>query len=198
MDPPHPESPQLQELPSIPHVSPGSRGGAPGVRWVLVRAIALGLLIVLVVIALVWLAAIPVLSIMHGSGSTGPAMPVTPRPSVDGATPSAAALAPVTGSVEFLPHDYDVLFSVQPKDSAGRVTVQFDGGRGRSFVKEVEVSLTRPDGTVVTGLMGMQAEFPEVILQGSRGTDRVAVFVRFLSGKTYKVMDEQVPYRKYS
>jgi hypothetical protein len=44
--------------------------------------------------------------------------------------------------------------------------------------------------------MDMQAEFPEVTIRGSKGTDRIEVFVLFLSGKTYKVYDDQVLYRR--
>ena len=87
-------------------------------------------------------------------------------------------------------------FSVQSKDSAGRVIVRFEGGPGKSMVKQIEVRLTRADGSVDTAQMDTRVEFPEVTFMGSKGTDRVEVFVRFLSGKTYKVIDEPVIYRQ--
>jgi len=161
---------------------------------VLVRAIALCLLIVLVFIGLVWLVTIPVFSAGQGFVGTGLAPQMTPTPPADSIIPGTTAPVPA-GTSELLPRDLEVFVSIQPKDSAGHVTVQFDGGRGRAFVKGIDARITQPDGTVASGSMNMQADFPEVTLQGSKGTDHVEVFVRFLSGKTYKVSDDQVPYR---
>ena len=194
MDPAQPESRQPPEPPSVQQMSPGPSGGRAGVRMVLVRATALGLLIVLVIIGLVWLVTMPVFSAGQGSGSTGMAPQMSPPPPADSSIPGTTATVPA-GTIEPQPRDLEVFVSIQPKDSAGHVTVHFGGGRGRAFVKGIDARLTRPDGTVATGSMDMQAEFPEVTLQGSKGTDRVEVFVRFLSGKTYKVSDDQVPYR---
>jgi hypothetical protein len=194
MDPAQPESRQPPESPSVQQIPPGSSGGGTGVRWVLLRVTALALLIVLVIIGIVWLVTIPVFSTGQGSGGTGPASQMTYPAPADSLTPGTTAPVP-SGTIEPLPRDLEVFVSIQPKDSAGHVTVQFAGGRGRAFVKVIEVRLTRPDGTAATGSMNMQADFPEVTLQGSNGTDRIEVFVRFLSGKTYKVTDDQISYR---
>ena len=197
MDPAQPEPRQPPESPSVQPIPPTPPGGVPGVRWVLVRATALGLLIVLVIIGLVWLVTIPLFAGGQGSGGTGSTPQMTTPPSAPGTSAGTTSPVPVTGTIEPLPRDFEVSVSIQPKDSAGRLIVQFDGGRGKSSVKEISVKLTRPDGTVDTRSMDMQARFPEVTMQGSRGTDRVEVFVRFLSGKTYKVIDDQVPYRQH-
>ena len=195
MDPAQPESRQPPESPSVQQMPPGPPRGRSGVRIVLVRAIALFLLIVLGIIGLVWLVTIPVFSAGQAYGGSGPAPQMTPTPPADSFILGTTAPVPA-GSFEPLPRDLEVFVSIQPKDSAGYVTVQFEGGRGRALVKAVDARLTRPDGTVATGSMDMQAEFPEVTLQGSKGTDRVEVFVRFLSGKTYKVYDDQVLFRR--
>ena len=195
MDPAQPESRQPPESPSVQQMPPGPPRGRSGVRMVLVRAIALFLLIVIVIIGLVWLVTIPLFSAGQGSGGTGSAPQMTPLSPADSVTPGTPAPVPA-GTIEPLPRDLEVFVSIQPKDSAGHVTVQFDGGRGRALVKAIDARLTQPDGTVATGSMDMQAEFPEVTLQGSKGTDRVEVFVRFLSGKTYKVYDDQVLFRR--
>jgi hypothetical protein len=195
MDPAQPDSRQPPESSSLQQMPPDPPRGRRGVRMVLVRAIALFLLIVLVIVGLVWLVTIPVFSAGQGLGSTGSAPQVTPTPPADSLILGTTAPAPA-GTIEPLPRDLEVFVSIQPKDSAGHVTVQFEGGRGRALVKAIDARLTRPDGAVATGSMNMQTEFPEVTLQGSKGTDRVEVFVRFLSGKTYKVSDDQVPYRR--
>ena len=194
MDPAQPESWQPPESPPVQQTPPDPPRGRSGVRMVLVRAIALFLLIVLGIIGLVWLVTIPVFSAGQAYGGTGSAPQVTPTPPADSLILGTTAPVPA-GTIEPLPHDLEVFVSIQPKDSAGHVTVQFDGGRGRALVKAIDARLTRPDGAVATGSMNMQAEFPEVTIQGSKGTDRIEVFVRYLSGKTYKVYDDQVLYR---
>jgi len=195
MDPAQPDSRQSSESPPVQQTPPDPPRGRNGVRMVLVRAIALFLLIVLVIVGLVWVVTIPVFSAGQGSGGTGSAPQVTPTPPADSLILGTTAPVPA-GTTDPLPRDLEVFVSIQPKDSAGHVTVQFDGGRGRASVKAIDARLTRPDGAVATGSMNMQAEFPEVTLQGSKGTDRIEVFVLFLSGKTYKVYDDQVPYRR--
>jgi hypothetical protein len=169
-------------------------GGAPGVRLVLVRAVALGLIIVIAITGLVWLVSIPLLSLSQGSAIAALTPPATPT-EFPGTTPQASSTGAATLTVEQLPKNSEVYVRVQPKDMAGHVTVQFGGGPGKAMVKEISIRLTRPDGSVETGSMGTQTEFPEVTLLGSKGTDRVEVFARFLSGKTYRITDEPVFYR---
>jgi hypothetical protein len=166
------------------------------VRWVLVRAAALGLLIIIAVVALVWLASIPLLSAGHtpANGGSAPMDSIPQNPPVT--SPAAARTSLPSATIEQLPKNSEVYVTIQQKDLAGRVTITFDSGPGKSMVKDIEVRLTRPDGSVDSASMDLLAEFPEVTLQGSKSTDRVEVFVRFLSGKTYRVIDEMVPYRQ--
>jgi hypothetical protein len=195
MDTMQPEPPVPPQPPFEPQV-PNPRGGAPEVRWVLVRALVLGFFIVIAIIGMVWLVSIPLLAVWQSSTTPGsiPVPTVTPGQAMT--TPAATVTVLPSGTTGQVPRTSEVYFSVQPKDSAGRVTVRFEGGPGRSMVKEIEVRLTKADGTVDSAKMDTQLEFPEVNLMGSRGTDRVEVFVRFLSGKTYKVLDEPVIYRQ--
>jgi hypothetical protein len=163
---------------------------------VLVRAAVLGLFIVIAVIGMVWLVSIPIFALWQSSViiSSSPPSPIPPSQIMT--TPSATETVLPSGTIEQLPRAIEVYFSVQPKDSAGRVIVRFEGGPGKSMVKEIEVRLTKADGSVDTAKMDTRMEFPEVTFMGSKGTDRVEVFVRFLSGKTYKVIDETVIYRQ--
>ena len=195
MDTMQPEPPVPPQPPFEPQI-PGPQGGAPEVRWVLVRAVVLGLFIVIAVIGMVWLVSIPLLALWQSSVFIGssPPSPIPPTPTMTNPTATATVLP--SGITEQLPRTTDVYFSVQSKDSAGRVIVRFEGGPGKSMVKEIEVRLTKADGSVDTAKMDTRMEFPEVTFMGSKGTDRVEVFVRFLSGKTYKVIDEPVIYRQ--
>ena len=195
MDTMQPEPPVPPQPPFEPQIS-GPRGGAPDVRWVLVRAAVLGLFIVIAVIGMVWLVSIPLLALWQSSViiSSSPPSPTPPSQTITNPTATETVLP--SGTIEQIPRITEVYFSVQPKDSAGRVIVRFEGGPGKSMVKEIEVRLTKADGSVDTAKMDTRMEFPEVTFMGSKGTDRVEVFVRFLSGKTYKVIDEPVIYRQ--
>ncbi len=195
MDTMQPEPPEPPQPPFEPQI-PGPRGGAPEVRWVLVRALVLGLFIVIAVIGMVWLVSIPLFALWQSSITVGSTPPVTIPPTPAMTNPAATETVLPSGTIEQLPRTSEVYFSVAPKDGAGRVVVRFEGGPGKSMVKEIEVRLTKADGTVETATMDTRVEFPEVNLMGTKSTDRVEVFVRFLSGKTYKVIDEPVIYRQ--
>jgi hypothetical protein len=163
---------------------------------VLVRAVVLGLFIVIAVIGMVWLVSIPLLALWQSSITVGlpPPSPIPPGPTMT--IPVATETILPSGTIEQIPRTTEVYFSVQQKDSAGRVIVRFEGGPGKSMVKAIDVRLTKSDGSIDTAQMDTRMEFPEVTFMGSKGTDRVEVFVRFLSGKTYKVIDEPVIYRQ--
>lgn len=200
MDPIQPESQQPQQPhsgqqgPASPSIAPGV--GAPGVRWVLVRAAALGLLIIFAFVTLVWLASIPLMSAGHAPVNGGSAPMDSMPQNQPVASPTAAQLSLPSTTIEQLPKNSEVYITIQQKDLAGRVIIRFDSGPGKSMVKDIEGRLTRPDGSVDSASMDLLAEFPEVTLQGSKSTDRVEVIVRLLSGKTYRVIDEMVPYRQ--
>jgi hypothetical protein len=195
MDTMQPEPPVPPQPPFEPQI-PVPRGGAPEVRWVLVRAVVLGLFIVIAVIGMVWLVSIPLFALWQSSITTGSPPPSTIPPGQIMTNPVATGTVLPSGTIEQLPRTSEVYFSVQQKDSAGRVIVRFEGGPGKPMVKEIEVRLTKADGSVEATKMDTRMEFPEVTFMGSKGTDRVEVFVRFLSGKTYKVIDEPAIYRQ--
>ena len=70
----------------------------------------------------------------------------------------------------------------------------FDGGKGMSQVSRIDVKVTRPDGSVVTGIV--KPEKGETLeLEGTKGADRVEVTVTMKSGVSYKVYDQLVPYK---
>jgi hypothetical protein len=161
-----------------------------------VRAVVLGLFIVIAVIGMVWLVSIPIFALWQSSITTGSPSPSPIPPDQTMTIPAATETVLPSGTIEQLPRTTEVYFSIQQKDSAGHVIVRFEGGPGKSMVKAIDVRLTKSDGSIDTAQMDTRMEFPEVTFMGSKGTDRVEVFVRFLSGKTYKVIDEPVIYRQ--
>ena len=181
-----------ETLPDAPQAPP-PLGPSPEVKEVLYRAVALGVLIIIMIAVIISAVAILV---------TGgiPQLPASPAPVITTVTSTTAMVAPTislpptTAPVEFLPANLQVAVSVEPKTIGGMVTVNFLGGKGRAQVKEIQGRLTYPDGTVVTGSADAQMEFPQLLLQGSRDTDRLEVFALMTSGRTYKILDQNVIY----
>ena len=99
------------------------------------------------------------------------------------------------GPTQTMPSAIAVSVSV---DKAGMYSTQiitsFDGGKGMNQVSRIEVRVTHPDGSVVTGTM--KPIIGETLeLDGTTGTDRVEVTAVMMSGTTYKIIDQQMPYK---
>jgi hypothetical protein len=99
------------------------------------------------------------------------------------------------GPTMTLPPGQSVFIQVNEKDTSyATISVIFSGGEGQVATKDILVRVTRPDGEVMIGhLHPVKGE--ELVLQGSRDTDRIEVFVTLNTGVTYKVIDKLVPYR---
>jgi hypothetical protein len=99
------------------------------------------------------------------------------------------------GSVVTLPVTTAVDIQVMQKDSVYQtVDVVFGGGNGQVQVSSVDVVFIRSDGTSETRQLKPE-KGATISLQGTRGTDHVEVSVTMKDGKTYKIIDQQVPYR---
>jgi len=100
-----------------------------------------------------------------------------------------------TGPVVTLPVNTAVDVQVMQKDSVySTVDVVFGGGNGQVLVSSCDVVFTRSDGTSETRKLKPE-KGKTVTFQGTKGTDRVEVSVTMKDGKTYKIVDQQVPYR---
>lgn len=129
------------------------------------------------------------------SGSTA-----APAGSVPSGT-STGAGALVTQPTDAIPDYYTVTVDVGEKDYMGKIPVIFQGGRGQSSVKTINVKLTRTDGSTQTATVGIK-KGDEADLDGTKGTgslkgqpDRVEVWVTMNNGQTYKVADVIREYR---
>jgi hypothetical protein len=97
--------------------------------------------------------------------------------------------------VDIMPSDQAVEVQVNPKDTSyATVTSIFAGGKGQNMVRDIQVKLTRSDGGVLTGSLKPE-KLSEVTLQGTRETDRIEVRVSMLDGRTYKIVDQAVPFK---
>jgi len=168
---------------------PPQLGPSPEVRQVLYRAFAVGAIMIVGCIAIVAVAAMLLSAI-----AVPPAPSIVPvgttAPVTATATPAASTVA-TTQAVPTLPANMKIVVTVD-KTSAGNVIVYFNGGEGRSLIKQIEARLTRHDGTVVTGTMDPMTESPQITLAGTKGTDYLEVYALMYSGKRYLVLEQQV------
>jgi hypothetical protein len=123
------------------------------------------------------------------SGCTSlPARPV-------GTTNAVPANSFTTGPTDVIPLESSVTVSVAEKDPIyNTLDVTFAGGNGQIQVKDVEVVFTGSDGTSVTKKLNpVKGEL--VTFQGTKGTDKVVVYVDYFNGNRYKVIDQLVETR---
>ena len=181
------------KLPETGPQAPPPLGPSPEVRQVMYRAVALGAVIFIGIAVVLFV----IISLGSGLFAGVPAVTAPPGTTVPSTTTPAGAtisLPPTTAPVEIMPANLEVSVSVDEKSYSGTVTVNFLGGAGRTMVKEIDARLTLPDGSVVTGTMDPQTASPQMVLQGSKGTDQLEVFARMFSGKVYKIFDQKIIY----
>jgi hypothetical protein len=145
-------------------------------------------------------------AIVFAAGCTGGGGQTTPAPTAAPTQlqtlavsttllPTNAGSSTQPGPTQSLPAATPVSFSVEKGGTySTTIITTFDGGKGMSGVSKVDVRVTRPDGTVVTGVLKpMKGETVE--LEGTRGTDRVEVIVTMNTGNVYTVIDQKMPYK---
>jgi hypothetical protein len=122
----------------------------------------------------------------------------TPTP---GAGTTATGGSLVISPTEMIPEYTAVTVDVGEKDYLGVIPVIFQGGLGQVNVKQVDVKLTRTDGTTQFATLGTK-KGDTIELEGTRGSgsltgqaDRVEVWVSLNSGERYKIVDKLVLYR---
>jgi hypothetical protein len=100
-----------------------------------------------------------------------------------------------TGPTDVIPIERAVTISVAEKDPIyNTLDVTFSGGNGQIQVKDVEVVFTGSDGTTVTKML--KPEKGEIVtFQGTKGIDKVVVYVDYFNGNRYKVIDQLVQTR---
>jgi hypothetical protein len=132
------------------------------------------------------------------------AQPTTEVP-VTTATATAAPtiLASSTpGPVETLPsaQAVDVQVASNGKSIDPQVILTFRGGKGMNVIPEIDITLTRSDGTVISDKMVQPLYIGKTVsLAGSTGNnDRAEVWVVTTQGDRVKVIDQYVPFRSYN
>ena len=136
--------------------------------------------------------------LVPGDSPAAPAAtPVTTETAVT-ATPTPVPSWASANPTDEIPGVQSVHVSVQ-KGGTYRTTIitLFDGGKGLTNTKNVTTVVTAPDGTLTTCVIGNTTGIhmgDTCEAQGSKGTDHVVVYVAMNDGKTYRILDQLMPY----
>lgn len=192
----------------LQHSPPGT--GMAGKKKLIIGAV-IGI-VLLIVIALVVLPVLNIIPVTPGPSASAPVPTLSPTiisPSATTPTPPEASLttAPsatgngadflIPGPTQRMPEATNVMITADKDTITGAVSVQITGGPGRSVIKEVRGTVYRSDGQTSTGTINPALRSQEVVIAGSKGTDRVVVTVLLFSGEQYVVMDKLMTFRSH-
>ncbi|MFA4825061.1 MAG: hypothetical protein WC593_07860 [Methanoregula sp.] len=117
----------------------------------------------------------------------------TPTPLPTLVTTSVATVVSTPVAVDTLPPEQFVDLQLTKERPDFSLHLLYNGGKGEIFVQNIMMRVTRSDGQVIEQYLNDMQRKPrrgdELIIQGSRGSDRVEVFVTS-AGKTYKAIDK--------
>ena len=116
----------------------------------------------------------------------------TPTPLPTPVTTSVATAVSTPVTIDTLPPEQFVDLRLTKERPDFSLHLLFNGGKGEVFVQNIMMKVTRSDGQVIEQYLNDGQRKPrrgdELVIQGSRGSDRVEVFVTS-AGKTYKAID---------
>ena len=119
----------------------------------------------------------------------------TGSPSFTSLPADGGAVSMVPGPTQVMPVATNVLITADKDTVTGAISLQIAGGPGKSVVKEVRGTVYRSDGQTSTGTLNPAGPSQEVVIPGSKGTDRVVVTVVLFSGDQYVVLDKLMTFR---
>jgi hypothetical protein len=130
------------------------------------------------------------------AGRTTPATPVPTATPLPPTTATAVATATVE-PLRTLPYDQQVDLQLTKDRTDSTIHLLYNGGKGEMFIQKISMRVTRSDGQVpepesVMSNGNKPKRGDEIIVQGTRGSDRCEVYVTTTSGITYKVKDESL------
>ncbi|MDD1718129.1 MAG: hypothetical protein LUO88_03540 [Methanoregulaceae archaeon] len=136
-----------------------------------------------------------------GTQTTVPTTVATTVPTPTATAPPTTGVSLIPGPTDVMPPNLQAEFQVDPKDPIyAQVKVTYRGGTASIHITHVDVKLTLADGTVISKTLPESGNRKvqvgdEVIMQGTRFTDRLQVTVTLDNGNVYRVIDQLVPYQ---
>jgi|CZCB01.1.fsa_nt_gi hypothetical protein len=141
------------------------------------------------------------LAFSFGAACTGAGSDVGPSPTEttpietpgSTATPVSTSTVSLTpGPTQTMPPGKEVEFQITggfPSRVTNDLYIAFRGGAGKTFVKSIDVRVTKSTGEVVTdSLQPITGE--ELIIQNAKGENRVEITISLITGGSYKVIDQ--------
>jgi hypothetical protein len=161
-----------------------------------------GGIVLVFIIAVVYFIGLPMLAespdtqssvtIIEDTSIPGPAITKTTTSAVT-ATPTRVAGALVPLPTQTNPTGQKLYFTIQKSPITAKILVMFAGSAGHGSIKSADIRVTHPDGTVATGVILPLKGVTEIILDGSKGTDRVEIIALMSDDTSYRVRDELLP-----
>ena len=154
------------------------------------------------------------MALAFAAGCTQPAEqpPATAAPTTEPtvgttvATPEPTTVSSTPGPTQTLPDIWSLDVQVQGNGEAidPQIIATIRGGKGLSFILNVDVKVTRADGQVVTGSIPRQTVYhvgdsvslPVTSEMGK--VNRVEVIATDPQGNQVKIFDDYVPFRSYN
>jgi hypothetical protein len=117
-------------------------------------------------------------------------------PATTGAIPQAGSVSLTPGPTDVPPNNRALIIDVEKNAISRDIIVTFQGGEGQYGVRELVITLTRSDGTVVTESLSKLERGSTKTLKGTDKADRVQVTANFYNGETYRIVDKVFEYKK--
>ena len=162
------------------------------------RAVIIGIALLLL-LAAGYLVVLPLLQGVLTSETPAQQSSVTvitePVTTVAAITPPTHTPAPgsmVTQPTQTSPPGQTMYFQVTKSPITSRILVIYAGSAGHGSISSAEITVTHPDGSVGYGIILPLKGITEIILDGSKGADRVEIIAKMTSGESYRVYDSLV------
>lgn len=127
--------------------------------------------------------------VLMNSGTATPSPPGTVSPDILTPTPETSL------PVQTLPAEQYVDVQLTKERPDYSIHLLYNGGKGEVSVQNIFLKATLSDGQVIEQYMNDNQRQPrrgdEIIIKGTRGSDRVEVYVTSV-GQTYKVLDKEL------
>jgi len=128
-----------------------------------------------------------------GCTNTPQTPPATPAPTtVPPATTTTPVMTATPEPLRTLPFEQNVDLELTKDRTISEIHLLYNGGKGEVFTQKIMLRVTRSDGQVIEQVMSggnKPKRGDEIIVQGTRGSDRCEVYVTS-AGTTYRVIDQ--------
>lgn len=131
---------------------------------------------------------------LAGCTGTPPIPVIQPTTAAPAGTQAPAQNNLVVSPTDVVPDNNQVSVTIKEKEYDATIAVAFAGGKGQYLTKSARIVFYRSDGQVINEKLGIKKD-DTTILQGTKQTDRVVVYVSQVNGQEYKVADVLREYR---